>query len=214
MVKKLVLILILLHCSSITSAKLNKLKFVNQYDEPIASVVVTSPQFKENQLGKDPLIMDQQERQFSPRILVVQVGQEVSFPNSDNIRHHVYSFSDPKPFEIKLYSGQQAEPIQFDIPGIVVLGCNIHDSMLGFIYVNNMPNAHITDSRGLVEIDSAITQITYWHPDLSIDNQERVNVALEDTESNSQIIKVSTVSNIFKPTSSKRTFGSTKMRNE
>ena len=34
----------------------------------------------------------------------------MSFPNRDNIRHHVYSFSSPKKFELPLYIGTPAAP--------------------------------------------------------------------------------------------------------
>ena len=80
-------------------------------------------------------VMDQVNKQFLPELLIVQQGQLVNFPNSDNIRHNVYSFSSAKSFQLKLYSGQPKEPIIFDTQGVVVLGCNIHDSMVGYIYV-------------------------------------------------------------------------------
>ena len=73
---------------------------------------------------QQPAIMDQVNRQFEPTMLVIEQGQTVVFPNSDNIRHHVYSFSQPKPFEIKLYAGDSVPPVQFSKSGIVVLGCN------------------------------------------------------------------------------------------
>src|SRR5688572_30158988 len=77
----------------------------------------------------------QKDRQFVPLVTVVQVGTPVSFQNQDPIRHHVYSFSPPKPFESKLYVGTPVEPTVFDKPGEVVLGCNIHDHMLAYVYV-------------------------------------------------------------------------------
>ncbi len=77
--------------------------------------------------------MDQQGHQFVPHLLVVQAGTEVTFPNSDNVSHHVYSFSPTKPFELPLYKGDVYPPVTFEKAGIVVVGCNIHDSMLGYI---------------------------------------------------------------------------------
>ena len=73
-------------------------------------------------------LMDQQKRKFTPYILPVQVGTTVSFPNSDPINHHVYSFSPAKRFELRLHQ-QKAAPqeMRFDQPGLVTLGCNIHD---------------------------------------------------------------------------------------
>lgn len=97
-------------------------------------------------------VMDQVDESFVPRVLVVQKGQYVSFPNSDDIRHHVYSFSQPKTFEIKLYKGTEIAPILFDKPGLVVLGCNIHDDMIGYIIVADNAFALQTDKDGKVRI--------------------------------------------------------------
>ena len=111
-------------------------------------------------------IMDQVHKQFLPELLVVQQGQRVNFPNSDNIRHHVYSFSQAKPFQLRLYSGQPKEPITFEQQGVVVLGCNIHDSMVGYIYVANSEHVYQTDKKGYVSlsVDTLPAQISVWHP--------------------------------------------------
>ena len=81
----------------------------------------------------------QKDKTFIPLVTVIQTGTPVQFPNQDPIRHHVYSFSPPKPFEIKLYAGTPVAPIVFDKPGEVVLGCNIHDHMLAFVYIVDTP---------------------------------------------------------------------------
>src|SRR6188474_185260 len=77
----------------------------------------------------------QVKRQFTPQVSVVTVGTPVSFPNDDTVRHHVYSFSPVKTFELKLYSGAPNAPVVFDKPGIAVLGCNIHDRMAAWVLV-------------------------------------------------------------------------------
>ena len=83
--------------------------------------------------------MAQRERQFQPYVLVVQTGTAVNFPNFDTVRHHVYSFSPVKTFDLKLYSGTPAEPVLFDKPGVATLGCNIHDRMSAHIVVVDTP---------------------------------------------------------------------------
>jgi len=97
-------------------------------------------------------IIDQIDRHFVPRISVVQAGTAVLFPNSDNIRHSVYSFSSPKVFTLKIYSGVPANPIVFDKPGVVVLGCNIHDSMVAWILIVDTPYFARTDSAGMATL--------------------------------------------------------------
>ena len=97
-------------------------------------------------------VMDQRYSSFVPRVLVIQKNQSVIFPNSDDIRHHVYSFSIPKAFEIKLYKGKEIPPVVFDAPGVVVLGCNIHDSMIGYIIIADNTFAAKTDENGKVRL--------------------------------------------------------------
>jgi plastocyanin len=98
-------------------------------------------------------IMDQQDNQFVPHVLVVRTGTAVTFPNSDDVSHHVYSFSPTKPFELGLYKGNVYPPVVFDNPGIVVVGCNIHDGMLGYIRVVDTPHFAVTNEQGVALLD-------------------------------------------------------------
>lgn len=97
--------------------------------------------------------MAQRDRQFQPQLLVVQTGTAVSFPNFDTVRHHVYSFSPTKKFELKLYSGTPSEPVVFDKAGVAQLGCNIHDRMSAHIVVVDTPVFGITDAKGEVKLN-------------------------------------------------------------
>ncbi|HPU50498.1 MAG TPA: methylamine utilization protein [Burkholderiaceae bacterium] len=110
--------------------------------------------------------MAQRERSFVPHVLVVQTGTPVSFPNLDTVRHHVYSFSAIKPFEIKLYVGTPTQPVVFDRPGTAVLGCNIHDKMVGFIHVVDTPYFARTGAAGGATLDlpPGEHRVRAWHP--------------------------------------------------
>jgi plastocyanin len=114
-------------------------------------------------------IMDQINTQFYPHILAVQRNTQVSFPNSDSIQHHVYSFSPAKVFELELYKGLQANPLLFDKLGIVEMGCNVHDWMLGYIYVVDTPYFAKTDQSGSVNVQVPDGEYTVraWHPRIS-----------------------------------------------
>jgi plastocyanin len=83
--------------------------------------------------------VDQVSKEFVPRVSIVQAGTEIFFPNSDNIRHSIYSFSPAKTFTTKLYSGREAAPVLFDKTGLVVLGCNIHDRMVAWVLIVDSP---------------------------------------------------------------------------
>lgn len=111
--------------------------------------------------------MDQRDKEFAPHVLAIHTGTPVKFPNSDNIRHQVYSFSPTKRFELRLYEGTPSDPVLFEKPGVVVLGCNIHDWMLGYIYVTDDPRFGVTDAQGkltLEQLPAGSYQATLWHP--------------------------------------------------
>jgi plastocyanin len=84
-------------------------------------------------------VIDQVDKRFVPKVTVLRTGTSVTFPNSDRIRHQVYSFSTPKVFSLKLYAGSPQVDVVFDKPGLVVLGCNIHDTMVAFVGVVDSP---------------------------------------------------------------------------
>lgn len=114
-------------------------------------------------------IIDQINKEFVPLVSVVQAGTAITFPNKDNIRHHVYSFSAPKVFDLKLYSGVPASPVVFDKPGLVVLGCNIHDWMVAYLLVVDTPYFAKSDEKGIAQIDEVPAgeyEIRAWHPRL------------------------------------------------
>ena len=110
--------------------------------------------------------IEQKGRKFSPLVTIVQTGTEVSFPNNDTVRHHVYSFSPAKIFDIKLYSGVPGKPILFDKPGTVVIGCNIHDQMVAYIQVVSTPYFAKTDASGKAILDGLAPgkyNLKAWH---------------------------------------------------
>jgi plastocyanin len=120
--------------------------------------------------AKPPLYaIDQVNKQFVPYVNAVFMGTKVRFPNSDNIRHQVYSFSPAKKFELPLYGGTEAPPVVFDTPGVVVLGCNIHDWMVGYVYVSDTPFFAKTAAAGDAAIDDMPPgdyTLRLWHPNI------------------------------------------------
>ena len=93
-------------------------------------------------------VINQRNMQFVPYVLVVPVGSTIEFGNLDPFRHHVYSFSPAKKFELKLFGQGETRPVRFDRPGLVSIGCNIHDSMQAFIQVVDTPFARKSDRAG------------------------------------------------------------------
>ncbi len=110
--------------------------------------------------------MDQIDLEFRPGVLLIPVGSQVSFPNSDSVSHQVYSFSQAKKFQLPLYRGKPYEPIEFDKPGLVIVGCNIHDSMVGHVYVTDAPVFGITGADGTwtaSDLPPGRYEVAVWH---------------------------------------------------
>jgi plastocyanin len=133
---------------------------------PIENAVVYAEPENKGSPPVAPAMIEQRGKQFNPLVSVVQTGTDVTFPNFDSVRHHVYSFSPAKTFELKLYSGVPTSPINFDKAGTVVLGCNIHDNMLAFIQVVDTPYFAKTNKLGkaiLSDLPNGNYTIKTWH---------------------------------------------------
>ena len=174
------------------------LDIIDQHGQPLPDTVVEllvqNPAEESANLPK--LVMDQVDKRFAPTLLIARKGQQVNFPNSDNIRHHVYSFSKAKPFQLKLYSGQPDEPIEFENEGVVVLGCNIHDSMVGYIYVANSSRVYQSDTKGQIALDDVFlpTELTLWHAAQTIPLEVRAPLTLTKSTPASLTVVINTQS--------------------
>lgn len=168
----------------------------DHHGKPLPNTVieVLSEQSSQKTGAYSLAVMDQVDKQFKPTVLVVQQGQQVNFPNSDNIRHHVYSFSKAKPFQLKLYSGEPKEPLTFEQQGVVVLGCNIHDSMVGYIYVTDNQHVLKSDQHGKVTLSNLTlpAKISLWHPLQVAALEQKQQLVLPDNSSSSLQLTIAT----------------------
>ncbi|HET7763928.1 MAG TPA: methylamine utilization protein [Burkholderiales bacterium] len=161
---------------------------IDQDGLPLADAVVVAVPVQGAPTAPPPAareIVDQIDEEFVPRVKPVVVGTPVFFPNKDNIRHQVYSFSAAKRFELPLYAGTPAKPVVFDKPGVVVLGCNIHDWMIGYVYVSESPYFAKTGADGkalLGDLPALAYRVRVWHPRLQ--GQESATQQTADLGSN------------------------------
>ena len=133
--------------------------------------------------------IDQYRQAYDPLVTVVTVGSAVRFKNSDPFGHHVYSFSQAKQFEFRQPTRGTTDPLLLDSPGLIALGCNIHDHMLAYIFVSDSPNVAISDSDGRVQL-AGIAPGTYtatvWHPRLKGDPVEQ-EITVTEAEVSAEI---------------------------
>jgi plastocyanin len=144
---------------------------VDKKGEPVEDAVVLAYPAAGGAAPKKAAVVDvdQVDKEFVPHVSAVPVGTRIRFPNYDQIRHHVYSFSPAKSFEIPLYKGVPADPIVFDKPGVVTLGCNIHDWMQGYVLVTDAPHFAVTGEDGtakLTGLPAGGARLRVWHPNL------------------------------------------------
>ena len=144
-------------------------RVIDAQGKPVAdAVVVAVPSDGNLKLPARPPqdVVDQVDKEFVPKVQAILVGTAVTFPNRDSVRHQVYSFSPARRFELPLYTGVP-QAVTFDKPGVVVLGCNIHDWMVGYVVIVPTPHFGKTDATGNVrlrDLPAGAYEVRAWHP--------------------------------------------------
>jgi plastocyanin len=166
--------------------------------EPLAGAVITvRAEASHAPVAPVSAILDQINLTFVPDVLVIPVGSTVEFPNSDSVSHQIYSFSQTKRFQLPLYHGKPYPPVHFDQAGIVTLGCNIHDKMVGYIFVTDASYFGRTDARGVwnaTNVPRGTYHVSLWHPllrepaaslerEVSVTGDEPANVTVQLAQS-------------------------------
>jgi plastocyanin len=167
MVRRILMIVVLAVAPGVASAAALVVSVRDVHGAPLDDAVVYAiPLGRRVSVPSKPAVMDQKNRQFVPRLLVIQTGTAVSFPNSDNVRHQVYSFSPAKKFQLPLYEGTPSAPIVFDKAGVVTLGCNIHDRMSAWIVIVDTPHFAVAEKgrAALTDLPVGNYDVMLWHP--------------------------------------------------
>lgn len=124
-------------------------------------------------------VVAQEDKEFDPYVTPVVVGTRVTFPNRDTVQHHIYSLSKPKRFEKPLYASGASESVLFDQPGVVALGCNIHDWMVAYVVVVPTPWFAKTDVEGSAQVTGVPPgryRLEVWHPRLTRPVQREITL--------------------------------------
>jgi len=170
-----------------THANTIKVSVIDDKKNPVEFAVIyvkeTLPKVSDNSV-----VIDQVDKEFIPYVTVVQRGSAINFPNNDEIRHQVYSFSKSKQFELPLYSGNPSSPIVFDKKGVVAMACNIHDWMKAYIYVVDTNKFTISDKLGqavLTNLAKGQYEVVVWHPKAKGSEQlnaQQINISDDEQE--------------------------------
>lgn len=166
--KTLILATALFCCNAAANGNALHIKVQDQATSPLANAVIELITEQPIPLRNQTQIsIAQQGLMFVPFVTAAPINSAIEFPNKDKTRHHIYSFSDAKTFEIQLYADTPEQPVIFDRQGIVVLGCNIHDYMQAYIYIGASPLLAVTDGAGTAvfsDLPAGNYQLKLWHP--------------------------------------------------
>lgn len=151
-------------------------------DEPVGDAVISLVPLEGSVPPVDPAAtaeIAQHGQEFTSYVTVVQVGTKVTFPNRDTVQHHVYSLSKAKKFELPLYNPGEKETMVFDAPGLVTIGCNIHDWMISHLVVVPTPWFAKSDAQGgaRVKAPAGRYRLELWHPRLAAPINREVTLA-------------------------------------
>ena len=189
----LLIALLIFLCSPARALELN-IRVMDNQGQALANAVVYALPSAPVKFNPPAAVMDQQHKSFVPHVLAVPQGTSVSFPNTDSVNHYVYSFSPAKSFQFKLFKSDLTQhQMVFDQPGLVTLGCNIHDFMLAYIFVAPSPYVAVSDSTGRIRLQIPAEgdySLHLWH-ELADEDLEALTQKIHlPTDTNNRVIQL------------------------
>ena len=169
-------------CSLIAQAGTVQVSVTGADGKPAANVVVqVRPAAAWTPRPAPPVaVVTQQDLRYEPFVTVVPRGGSVRFVNRDAYDHHVRSLAGgplgsvapAKQIDIRMgpaKSGQDtSSDVVLDQAGAIVLGCHLHGSMRGHVFVADTPWSAVSDAAGRVRIEGVpdgAAELRVWHPD-------------------------------------------------
>jgi plastocyanin len=126
------------------------------------------------------VVVTQQDIRYEPFVTVVPKGGSVRFVNRDAYDHHVRSLAGgplgsvapAKQIDLRMgpakAGNDSSADVVMDQTGAIVLGCHLHGSMRGHIFVSDTPWSAVSDAAGRVRIEGVpdgAAELRVWHPD-------------------------------------------------
>jgi len=139
---------------------------VGSRPEPDAVVWVDAPE-TDVPRSVQPVVLDQRNLSFFPRVLAVRAGTTVDLPNNDRVFHNVFLFHDGKRFDLGLYPVGMTKQVRFDKPGLSRIFCNIHPNMAAYVKAVDSPYFAVSDRDGrftIAAVPEGIYDYHAWRP--------------------------------------------------
>lgn len=120
-----------------------------------------------------PVLLDQKDCMYTPRVVGIVAGQKLAVRNSDNTFHNVWGTVANKDLFNKPQAPKAADltldPSKAKAGDVVELKCGVHGWMHAYVAVQDHPYFAVTKADGTFEIKD-LPQGTYeleaWHPEL------------------------------------------------
>jgi len=162
--------------SQVAPAPIDLSGVVEAGGNPVADAIVWIDASGPRRSGKaSEAVLNQRDVQFAPRVLAVQVGTRVRFPNSDRVFHNVFSYHDGTRFDLGLYPVGAVKEVPFDRPGLSRIFCNIHPQMAAYLMVLETPFFAVSDRNGrftIADVPPGIHRYHAWRAGAAVLNDE------------------------------------------
>lgn len=134
-----------------------------------------------------PVLIEQERMRFVPALTVVVPGTRLRFANLDRWDHHVRGTlatglaaldpNAPPGFEFRIAGRTAGQPpaameLVLDKPGVMLLGCHLHGSMRGHVFVSDSAWTLKTDESGMARFEglpAGKVELRVWHPELLVE---------------------------------------------
>jgi hemoglobin len=117
-------------------------------EPPITVITLTPTKGKYRARHAKHRVIEQRDRQFAPRVMVVPVGSTVTFPNFDPVFHNVFSLSPARAFDLGIYKDGETREVTFNKEGVIEVGCNLHANMSATLIIVSAPHYVVTNAKG------------------------------------------------------------------
>jgi len=147
-------------------------------------VYVKNPPEKDYSIPEEPAVLDQVACRYTPHVLGLQVGQELSIRNSDETLHNVRAIArENDPFNLGQPASTPPRVKKFDTPEMAIrMKCDVHPWMTAYIFALEHPFFDTTDENGkfvITGLPAGEYTLVAWH---EVWGEQEATVSVTDGE--------------------------------